>query len=32
MKKVILSLLVVGFAVAFSSCGKKEAKPAETPV
>ncbi|MCC7521969.1 MAG: cytochrome c [Flavobacteriaceae bacterium] len=32
MKKVILSLLVVGFAVAFSSCGKKEAKPVETPV
>lgn len=31
MKKVILSLLVVGFAVAFSSCGKKEAKPVETP-
>lgn len=30
MKKVILSLVVVGFAVAFSACGKKE-KPAETP-
>ncbi len=31
MKKVFLSLLVVGFAIAFSSCGKKEAKPVETP-
>lgn len=30
MKKVFLSLLVVGFAVSFSACGKKEAKPVET--
>lgn len=30
MKKVILSLFVVGFAIALNSCGKKE-KPVETP-